>query len=106
MRSSTAKAPVEPSLRPIERPIVVSGSLWVETTQMSASISPSLVTTAAQLPAAALEALQAGAEVQRGAERREALLHRLGDLRVGHLRQQPRVLVDEVGLDARGARAR
>ncbi len=55
---------------------------------------------AGQLAVAADERRQAGAEVQPAAERREALLHRLGDLRVGHLGEQPGVLVDQVGLDA------
>ena len=100
MRSLTTKAPVEPSLRPIERASVVSGSLWVAMTQMSASMTPSLVSTPVSLPPLPTKPVRPTPKCRCAAELGEALLHRLGDLRVGDLREQPGVLVDQVGLDA------
>ena len=50
IRSLTTRAPVEPSFSPIDRAMVVSGSLWVAMTQMSASMTPSVVSTPVSLP--------------------------------------------------------
>jgi hypothetical protein len=52
IRASTITPPVEPSFRPAFAASVLFGSLWVHTTTISASSSPSEVRTARTWPLA------------------------------------------------------